>query len=180
MTSKCTRINKLVKILDRRCVFNCCLNPFVELVVKVWTLFHCKKQDTRIRIMTRIKKKERRRKEEHLLKSKRTKQRGLPLTQQPRDVPPKVIRKCLLTVAQHEKISGLPVIEGRRKISDETRLSVLGDELVIPKLSGFFQTIKVDELVHRQHIPIRNGRPDDYTAYDYSPGIRHKLPRCEV
>ena len=55
MTSKGTRINKLVKILDRRRIFNCCLNPFVELVVKVWTLFHCKKQDTRIRIMTRIK-----------------------------------------------------------------------------------------------------------------------------
>ena len=37
-------------------MFNCCLNPSVELVVKVWTLIYCKKQDTRIRIMTRIKK----------------------------------------------------------------------------------------------------------------------------
>ena len=55
MTSKGTGIDKLVKILDRPRVFNCRLNPFVELVVKVWTLFHCKKQDIRIRIMTRIK-----------------------------------------------------------------------------------------------------------------------------
>ena len=55
MTSKGTGINKLVKILDRPRVFNCRLNPFVKLVVKAWTLFHCKKQNTRIRIMTRIK-----------------------------------------------------------------------------------------------------------------------------
>ena len=55
MTSKGTGINKLVKILDRPRVFNCRLNPFVKLAVKVWTLFHCKKQDTRIRIMTGIK-----------------------------------------------------------------------------------------------------------------------------
>ena len=55
MTSKCSRINKLVKILDRRRVFNYCLNPSVELVVKVWMLLYCEKQDTRIRIMTRIK-----------------------------------------------------------------------------------------------------------------------------
>ena len=60
-------------------------------------------------------------------------------------------------------------MEGRWKISDETRLSIPRDELVIPKLPGFFQMIKVDELVHRQHIPIRNGRLDDHTAYDYSP-----------
>ena len=103
------------------------------------------------------------------MKSKRTKQRGLPPAQQPRDVPPKFIRKCLPTVAQHEKIYGLPVTEGQRKISDESRLSIPRDELVIPKLHGFFQMIKVDELVHRQHIPIRNGRLNDHTTYDYSP-----------
>ena len=55
MTIKGTGINKLVKILDRPRVINCRLNPFVKLAVKVWMLFHCKKQDTRIRIMTRIK-----------------------------------------------------------------------------------------------------------------------------
>ena len=85
------------------------------------------------------------------MKSKRTKQRGLPLAQQPRDVPPKVIRKCLPTVARHKKIFGLPVTEGQQKISDETRLSIPRDELVIPKLLGFFQTIKVDKLVYREH-----------------------------
>ena len=103
------------------------------------------------------------------MKSKHTKQRGLPSAQQPRDVPPKVIRKSLPTVARHKKISGLLVTEGRRKISDEMRLSIPRDELVIPKLLGFFQTIKVDELVYREHIPIRNGRLDDHTAYDNSP-----------
>ena len=36
-------------------MFNCSLNPSVELVVKVWMFLYCKKQDTRIRIMTRIK-----------------------------------------------------------------------------------------------------------------------------
>ena len=55
MTSKGTGINKLVKILDRPCVFNCRLDPFVKLAVKVWALFHCKKHDTKIRVMTRIK-----------------------------------------------------------------------------------------------------------------------------
>ena len=55
MTSKGTGIDKLVKILDRPRVFNCRLNPFVKLAVKVWTFFHCKKQNIMIRIMTRIK-----------------------------------------------------------------------------------------------------------------------------
>ena len=137
MTSKGTGINKLFKILDRPCVSNCRLDPFIKLALMVWTLFHCKRQNTRIRIMTKIKEKKRR-KREHLLKSKRTKQRGLPPAQQPRDVPSKVIKKCLPIVARHKKISGLPVMEGRRKISDETRLSIPRDELVIPKLLGFF------------------------------------------
>ena len=55
--SKGTGINKLVKILDRPRVFNYHLDPFVKLALEVWTLFHCKKQNTRIRIMARIKEK---------------------------------------------------------------------------------------------------------------------------
>ena len=114
------------------------------------------------------------------MRSKRTKQRGLPSAQQSRDVPPTVIRKSLPTVARYKKISGLPVTEGRRKISDKTRLSIPRYELVIPKLLGLFQTIKVDELVYRVHVSISNGRLDYHTAYDNSPRIRHKLPRCKV
>ena len=57
MTSKGTGINKLVKILDRPRVLDCCLDLFVKLALKVWTLFHCKRQNTRIRIMASIKEK---------------------------------------------------------------------------------------------------------------------------
>ena len=75
--------------------------------------------------MASQKKKKERRKGEHLLRSKHTKQRGLPPTQQPRDVPPKVIKKSLPTVTRYKKISGLLVTEGRRKISNKTRRDFL-------------------------------------------------------
>ena len=103
------------------------------------------------------------------MRSKRTKQRGLPPAQQPKDVHLKVIRKSLQTVARYKKISGLPVTEGRRKISDETRLSIPRYEFIIPKLLGLFQTIKVDELVYCEHVSISNGRPNYHTAYNNSP-----------
>ena len=61
MTSKGTRINKLVEILDRPRLLNCRLNPFVKLALKLWTLFHCKRQNTGIRIMASIKEKEKER-----------------------------------------------------------------------------------------------------------------------
>ena len=54
------------------------------------------------------------------MSSKHTKQRDLPPVQQPRDVPPKVIRKSLPTVARHKEISRFLVTEGQRKISDKT------------------------------------------------------------
>ena len=93
------------------------------------------------------------------MRSKCTKQRGLPSAQQPRDVPPKVIRKSLPTVAWHKEISGFPVTEGRRKIGDKTWLSIPRYELIISKLLVLFQTIKMDELIYREHIFVGNGRP---------------------
>ena len=54
---KGTGINKLVEILDPPRVLNCRLDPFVKLALKVWTLFHCKRKNTKIRIMTSIKEK---------------------------------------------------------------------------------------------------------------------------
>ena len=96
--SKCTRINELVEILDRPCVLNCRLNPFVKPAFKLWTLFYFKMQNTKVRNDSQYKRKKRR-KWAHLLRSKCTKQRGLLPAQQPRDVPPKVIKKSLPTVA---------------------------------------------------------------------------------
>ena len=55
--SKGMRINKLVEILDHPRVLDCRLNPFVKLALKLWTLFHYKRQNTRIRIMASIKEK---------------------------------------------------------------------------------------------------------------------------
>ena len=54
----------------------------------------------------------------HLMEGKRTKLRGLPLAQQPRDVPPKVVRKSLPTMARHEEKPRLPITEGQWKIND--------------------------------------------------------------
>ena len=79
------------------------------------------------------------------MRSKCTKQRGLPPAQQPRDVPPKVIRKSLPIVARDKEISRLLVTEGRRKISDETRLSIPRYKLIVSKLLELFQTIKMDK-----------------------------------
>ena len=70
MTSKGTRINKLVEILNRPRVLDCRLDPFVKLALKVWTLFHYKRQNTRIRIMASIKEK------------KKEKERGASLEEQ--------------------------------------------------------------------------------------------------
>ena len=81
------------------------------------------------------------------MESKRTKLRGLPPAQQPRDVPPKVIKKSLLTIAKHEEKPRLLVMEGRWKINNETRLPIPGHKLVIPKLLGFFQIVEMDKLV---------------------------------
>ena len=78
---------------------------------------------------------------------KRTKLRGLPPAQQPRDVPQKVIKKCLPTIARHEEKPRLPITEGRWKINDEARLSILGYKLIISKLLGFFQMIEMDKLI---------------------------------
>ena len=111
---------------------------------------------------------------------KHTKLRGFPPAQQPRDVPPKVIRKSLPTISRHEEKPRLPITEGRWKINDEARLSILGYKLVIPKLLGFFQMVKMDELVKRDHIPISYDRPNHHAAYDDSPRIRHKLPWSKV
>ena len=111
---------------------------------------------------------------------KRTKLRGLPPAQQPKDIPPKVIKKSLPTIARHEEKPRLPITEGRWKINDEARLSILGYKLIISKLLGFFQTVEMDELVKHDHIPISYDRPNHYAAYDDSPRIWHKLPRSKV
>ena len=180
--SKCTRINEFVEILDRPCVLNCCLNPLVKLALKLQTLFNYKMQEQEKIKNNGQYEREKRRKggRWHLMRSKCTKQRGLPLVQQPRDVPLKVIRKSLPTIARYKKISRLLVTKGRQKIGDKTRLSILRYELIISKLLRLFQTIKVDDLFYREHVSISYGRPDYHTAYDNSPQIMHKLPRCKV
>jgi len=108
--------------------------------------------------------------------SKSTKLKGLLLMQQPRDVPPKVIRKGLPTITRHKEIPRLPITEGRWEVDNETRLSILGHELIIPKLLGLFLVVEVDELIERDHILVSYGCPNHHTAYDDSPKIRHKLP----
>ena len=112
--------------------------------------------------------------------SERTKMRGLPPTQQPRDISLKVIRKSLPTIARNEEKPRLPVTEGRWKINDETGLPIPGHKLVIPKLLEFFQMVEIDNLVYRDHIPVSYDRPNHHAAYDDSPRIRHKLPRGKV
>ena len=94
-----------------------------------------------------------------------TKLRGLPSAQQPRDTPPKVIRKSLPTIARHEEKPRLPITEGRWKINDEVRLSIPGYKLVISKLLGLFQMVEMDELVKHDHIPISYDRPNHHAAY---------------
>ena len=76
-------------------------------------------------------------KERRYLGGKLTKLRGLPLTQQPRDIPPKVIKKSLPTISRYKEISRLPVTEGRREIDDETRPFILGHKLIVAELFGF-------------------------------------------
>ena len=105
-----------------------------------------------------------------------TKLRGLPPTQQPRDVPPKAVRKGLPTITRHEEISRLSIMEGQWEVDNETRLSIPWHELIIPKLLGLFQVVKVDKLIERDHIPVSYGHPNHHAAYDDSPRIRHKLP----
>ena len=58
---------------------------------------------------------------------------------------------------------------GQWKVDNETRLSILGHELIIPKLLRRFQVVKVDELIERDHIPISYGCPNHHAAYDDSP-----------
>lgn len=73
--------------------------------------------------------------------------RGLLSTQQPRDIPPKFVEKGHPTSIRNDKIPRFPVSEGRRKIDDELRPSVLRHKLIIPKFLRFFQAIEVDELI---------------------------------
>ena len=110
------------------------------------------------------------------MQSKRTKYGGLPPTQQPREIPPEVIKKGLPTVTWHEKVPWLPITEGWRQIGDEPRPSIPRHKLIITKLLGLFKTVKVDELVQCDHVPINNDCPDHHTTYDDPPLIWHKLP----
>ena len=48
------------------------------------------------------------------IRSERTKLRNLPPTQQPRDIPPKIVRKGLPTITGHEKVPRFPIREGQR------------------------------------------------------------------
>lgn len=81
------------------------------------------------------------------VRGKRTKLRGFPLTQQPRNIPPKVVKMGLPTITRHNEISRLLIVEGRREIDDKSRPSIPRHELIIPKLFGFFQMVKVDGLI---------------------------------
>ena len=78
---------------------------------------------------------------------KRTKYRGLSPTQQPRDIPLEVVKEGLLTITRHKKVPQLPVTEGRWQVNDKPRPPIPRHELITAKLLGFFETIKVDELV---------------------------------
>ena len=110
------------------------------------------------------------------MQSKHTKYGGLPPTQQPREIPPEVIKKDLPTVTWHEKVPWLPITEGWRQIGDEPRPSIPRHKLIITKLLGLFKTVKVDELVQCDHVPINNDCPNHHTTYDDPPLIWHKLP----
>ena len=71
-------------------------------------------------------------------------------------------------------------MEGQWEVDNETRLSIPWHELIIPKLLGLFQAVKVDELIEHDHIPVRYGGPNHHAAYDDSSRIRHKLPKSYV
>ena len=101
--------------------------------------------------------------------SERTKMRGLPPAQQPKDVLPKVIRNSFPTITRNEEKPRLLVTEGRWKINDETGLPIPGHKLVIPKLLEFFQMVEIDELVCRDHIPVSYDCPNHHAAYNDSP-----------
>ena len=72
------------------------------------------------------------------MQSKRTKYKGLPLTQQPRDIPPEVVKEGLPIVTRHKKVPRLPITEGRKQIGDKPRPSIPRHELIITKLLGLF------------------------------------------
>ena len=67
-----------------------------------------------------------------------TKLRVLPTTQQPKDIPPKVVEKGLPTVTRSKKIPRFPISEGQRKIDDEPRPSIPRHKLIVPKFLRFF------------------------------------------
>ena len=77
-------------------------------------------------------------KEKKKMQGKCTKLKGLPPMRQPRDIPPKVVKKGLLTVTRHKEVPTLPVTEGRRQIDDESRPSIPRHELIVTKLLGLF------------------------------------------
>ena len=72
------------------------------------------------------------------MQGKCTKFMGLPPTQQPKDIPPEVIREVLLIVTRHKEVPRLPITEGRRQIYDELRPSIPRHELIVTKLLGLF------------------------------------------
>ena len=72
------------------------------------------------------------------MQGKRTKSRGFPPTQQPKDIPPEVILEGLPIVTRHKEVPRLPVMEGRRQIDDELKPSIARHELIVTKLLGLF------------------------------------------
>ena len=72
------------------------------------------------------------------MQGKRTKLRGLPLMQQPRDIPPEVVREGFPTITRHKEVPRLLVIEGQRQIDDELKPSIARHELIVTKLFGLF------------------------------------------
>jgi len=91
VTSQSSWINELVKIFNSTCVLNSLLNMLLKLTFKLGTLFHYKVEEY-TRFERTINTNSRLKKEKHLMGGKRTKLRGLPPPQQPRDVPSKVVR----------------------------------------------------------------------------------------
>ena len=70
------------------------------------------------------------------MRGKCTKLKGLPPTQQPRDILPEVVKEGLPIVTWHKEVPRLLVREGQRQIDDEPRPSIPGHELIVTKLLG--------------------------------------------
>ena len=102
------------------------------------------------------------------------------MTNQPRDFAPKFIRKSLLSIPRHEKEPRLLITKGQRKINNDPSFPNPKQKFIIPILLQFFQTIKVNEFVQPNHIPISDDHPDLHIADQYPPRVWHTLSKSDV